>query len=290
MRACITGAVSRTDLVARREPKPAAWPALVVAAVGLLLMACRLVDSGIARALAAHASFDALPADVQGHVHILLLVPFGSLIVVLVRLTLGLRMLGPFRPILIGAAFYQTGVLLGATFMAAVLAIVLVLRPRLEGRMPYFGRLSVLLCTVVLVEVVVLLLGAGLASEDVMRAAVFPIVVLCLTADGFARVLESDGIQQAVWRGVTTIAVAAAISGLGAYQPVRGFLFRFPEFVLIEIAAITMISTWLPLGLLSRWNPIADRVNGPTGEADGNPSPTPSPRGSLPAQEPRPPT
>lgn len=240
------------------------WPPLIIAAVGVLTMMLRLTESSVAVALAAYVSFDALPAEVRGHVEVVLLVPFASILVVFTRTTLGLRMLGPFRPILIGLTFYQTGMILGTTFMVMVLAVIVALRPGLEGRgIPYFGRLSVMLAIVVLAELVVLLVGAAVASDGLMRAAVFPIVVLCLTADGFARVLERDGPREALSRGATTVAIGATISALGRIPSFARFLFEFPEFVFVEIAAIIIVSTRWRRGLFDHGHPTSAQGSGP---------------------------
>ena len=51
-------------------------------------------------------------------------IPIGALAAVATRLTLGIRILGPFRSILLGIAFYQTGIIFGAGFLI-VLSLVL---------------------------------------------------------------------------------------------------------------------------------------------------------------------
>jgi len=225
------------------------WVPLLLAAAGVTLMVLRVGDGPMARWLMANVSFEALPLDAQAHVDDLLLVPAASVLVVFCRITLGLRMLGPFRPILIGLAFYQTGVVPGTLFIAVIMAVVALLHPRLNrGAVPYFGRLTVLLAIVVIAELFVLLVGTHLRSAPMMEAAVFPIIVLCLSADGFARVLGTDGVAQAVWRGAVTVLLAVLISTLGNVDVIADFLFAFPELVLVEIAAILVISTRMDWG------------------------------------------
>lgn len=229
---------------------------VTIMAVGLILMTLRSVKGPVGDWLSRWACFAALPEATQLHVDDLLLVPAASVAVVFCRVALGLRMLGPFRPILIALAFYQTGVLAGSVFIAAVLVIVAGLRPGLSnGLLPYFGRLSVLLSCVVLIELIALLLGHHLQSEHVLQAAVFPIVVLCLSADGFARVLSKSGLRPAVWRGCVTIGIAAAITTIGEIDEVADFLMKYPEFILVEIALIMTISTRMKWGLLEAIQP-----------------------------------
>lgn len=237
-------------------PRPTNLAAtLVLVIIGVATMTMRQFDNGIGTWLSTYASFGRLPADTVRHVDDLLLLPAAAVIVVFVRVTLGMRMLGPFRPVLIALAFYQTGVVPGVLFMLAVMAIVVALRPRLgSGMLPYFGRLTVLLSVVVIVDLVVLLVGTHIGSSDMVDAAVFPIIVLCLSADGFARVMARDGTKSAIARGTTTMVLAAAISTLGNLDAVADFLFAFPEFILVEIAAIIVISTRMKWQLLEQQN------------------------------------
>lgn len=232
------------------------WAWLVVLSVGAALMTLRVVDGPIAQWLAAHASLETLPEASLGRVDDLLLVPAASVLVVFCRVTLGLRMLGPFRPILIGLALYQTGTLTGVVFLLFVLSVVVLVRPRLRtGLLPYFGRLGTLLSLVVLFEIAMLLVGAGIGSDELLRVAVFPIVVLCLCVDGFARVLSKQGLVPAAWRVFVTIAIAVVVAQFGTVESFANFLFAFPEFVLVEIGVIMCISTRMNWQLLRKYLP-----------------------------------
>jgi hypothetical protein len=228
---------------------------VALVALGCGVMIARSWPGPLSDWLEDQISFHKLKEHSQQHVDDLLLVPLAAVLVVLCRVGLGLRMLGPFRPVLIGLAFYQTGVLAGTAFLVAVMLLVVVLRPRLgRGMLPYFGRLSLLLCAVVVLELVALMLGAALRLETLLDAAVFPIVVLCLSADGFARVVTEEGPAAAAMRGVVTVCLAAVISALGYIEPLAQFLFDYPEFVLVEIALVIWISAKCRWGLLERWN------------------------------------
>jgi len=235
--------------------RPSLVPALILAGVGLAVAAARYVPA-TRDVLDSYVSLYGLPADVQMHLDDVLLVPMGSVLVVFCRVALGLRMLGPFRPILIAIAFAQTGLLLGLLFLSLVLGVVTALRPRLRGSgLPYFARLSMLLATVVVIELVVLIIGSATRSGDLVQVAFFPIIVLCLTADGFARVLSEDGLHNAIWRGGTTVAIAAAINAISYIPGVAILAFDHPELVLVEIAAIFIIGSRMNWSLLESWNP-----------------------------------
>jgi hypothetical protein len=239
-------------------PKSARWLAVVLLVVTAAMQIARHVGGDVADFMSTYVALDVFTPDVQEHLGAVLMVPLGSLIVVFARLTLGIRMLGPFRPILIAIALHATGVLVGGLFLVIVLYAVAQLRPRLKNRgLPYFGRLSVLLATVVLIEVVVLLVGGAYGLEELQRAAYFPIVVLCLAADGFARVLEEQGLRIASWRATTTFGLALIINALYQLAPVQDALLAWPELILALIAAILLVSSDLNLQLLQGLNPKA---------------------------------
>src|SRR5262245_62043119 len=94
-----------------------AWSlALLIAVPALVLLARHpgLPSSGF---LEHHLSLTGLPLRVQRHLGDVLFIPLGALLVVFVRLTLGLRVLGPFRPVLLAIAFRLTGIPFGLAFL-----------------------------------------------------------------------------------------------------------------------------------------------------------------------------
>ena len=93
-----------------------------------------------------------IPENLQSRLQFILFVPLGALMVVFFRLTLGIRVLGPFRSILLAVAFQRTGIPLGLLFLAMVIAIIVTARPMLRDiRLPYFGRVSVMLSEVAVI-------------------------------------------------------------------------------------------------------------------------------------------
>jgi hypothetical protein len=202
-----------------------------------------------------------IPANLQSRLQYILFVPLGALMVVFFRLTLGIRVLGPFRSILLAVAFQRTGIPLGLLFLAMVIAIIVTARPMLRDiRLPYFGRVSVMLSEVAIILTITLLAGEWLAVDALSRVAYFPIFALCLTADGFAKALAKEGQRCALWRGATTAFVAVFITLIAQCQPVKHTLLRFPELLFVQIGCIVVIAKFLDLRLFRRFNPpVADK-------------------------------
>ncbi len=251
--------------------------AALLVAVGVILL--RREGSPLAGWLEQHLTLSRLDPNVRDHAVQVLTVPLGSVIVVLFRITLGLGMLGPFRPILIALAMQWTGAVVGATFLTVVMVLIVLLRPRLRrGLLPYYGRLSLLLAIVVLIQTTALLVGAASEWRALELTAFFPIVVLTLTADGFARALAQDGFRSAVFRGAVTLFVAQVIHVVVHFPGVRAAILGHPELLLVEIAAIFFLANHAALGVLRGMNP--ERAPAP------RPLPTEAPAGSPQASQP----
>jgi hypothetical protein len=185
-----------------------------------------------------------------------LFVPLGAVLVVFCRLTLGIRILGPFRSILIAVAFQITGIVLGLIFLTIVIAVIVVVRPLLKAiRLPYYARVSVIMSAVCAIMTFTILMGTWLETDVLRRTAYFPIVVLCLMGEGFSRTLTKEGTRAAMWRGAMTTLLAVLITLLTAIPGLRQFMMRFPELLIVQLGCIVLISEYLDLRLLQWINP-----------------------------------
>ena len=196
-----------------------------------------------------------LSKSMQSRVGYILFVPFGATVAVFFRLFLGVRLFGPFRSVLLAVAFQITGILPGLAFVAVVITVVVVVRPFIKAiRLPYFARVSVVLSIVALIMLIALLSSTWLNIGILRQVAYFPIIVLCLMSEGFAKTLSGEGLRSALWRGVMTAFVAVLITLL--YQ-IHGFgrlFLYFPELLVLEIGCIIVIAEFFDLRLLARLN------------------------------------
>jgi hypothetical protein len=221
-----------------------------------LLMAGKLTHLCTSEFLLTHFSLLGLPAKMQGHVGHILFVPLGAILVVVFRLTLGIRVLGPFRSILLAFAFGATGIPLGLVFLAVTTFIIITIIPLLKGmRLPYFGRISVLLSGVALIVVVGILAGNWLDLHALRKVAYFPLVVLCLISDAFARTVSQEGIRSALWRGGMTTLLAVLLAYFFALPQLRELLLRFPELLGMQTGCIVLLSRFCSWRYFERLNP-----------------------------------
>lgn len=221
-----------------------------------LLLVARLPFLPTADLLNRHLMLTTAPPPLHSVLTNLMLVPVGGMAIVLVRLTLGIRILGPFRAILLAFAFLITGIVTGLLVLAATLGVIIALRPLLRAlQLPYFGRVAVLLSAVALVMLAGVLSGVWLDLVALRQVAYFPVVVLCLLADAFAIAWAKEGRTSALWRGATTAAVAVVLTLVAGLPGFRELLLRYPELLLAELACILLIARYGDWRLFEWLNP-----------------------------------
>lgn len=260
----------------------AAWALAALAVLPLFTMSVRTLGlpgmlgpelggfQAIGSALNQALSLNNVPPDQRDHVLYLLLLPTCALVVALARLTFGIRVLG-FRSILISVAFHQSGVLASLLLITVSVATVVLVRPWLRQiRLPYYARVSVILCIVATTMVGAVLLGPWIRSDIAWGVAYFPVIVLGMLAEGIARTLDRDNVVAASWRAITTILLAFLIALICWIPALRGLLLQFPELVVTQIVAIVMVSEFLDLRLLHGWDARVARtlLAGPSTDED----------------------
>lgn len=240
-----------------RVSKRTAWSVIaVLVLISVLSVGYKLTALPGADVFAYTMSFDALPHD-MGHraVH-LLVAPIGALVVVLFRLTLGIRVLGPFRSVLLAVAFEMTGIAVGLAAFTIVVCAIVALRPVYKRlRLAYFGRSAAMLASVAGILILCMLGGLALGMSTIEHLAFFPVVVMTLTGEAFANTYRREGTKSAVWRTGMTALVGVIITLLTGPAAVREALLRFPEITLLCLAGILVIGTSCKFRMLQAMNP-----------------------------------
>ena len=253
---------------------------MAVVLSGLTLVPCLLLLGKVHGAptsefLTRHVTLTQVPRSLHAAVDDVVFVPLGALVVVLFRLTLGLRVLGPFRSILLAFAFVATGVVTGLIFLAATVTTLVLLRPLIRAlRMPYFGRISVMLSVVALLIVLVAMAGEWLGSRSLHEVVRFPIVALCLVGDAVARTIRKEGLASGIWRTGMTALAAVIVATLASLTALRQLLLRDPELLLAEVALLIGLSSYGAWRLLERMNP-STKAARRKASASGSAEPTP---------------
>lgn len=232
------------------------WVVVGLFLLPLLTIFLKLSGNSWGRALDQFVSLEAVSGTARDRIGSVLLVPVAAILAVVARVTLGIRILGPFRAFLLAVAFQATGVPVGFFFLSVVIAVIVVARrPIRKFRLPHYGRLSVVMSIVAATITIALILGQHLHLDALRRVAYFPIVALCLTGDTFDATRRREGLRSALWRGSMTALLAVLIAQIASVHGFQRALVRFPELMIAEVGLIILIAEFFGYRLLSVFNP-----------------------------------
>ena len=241
----------RSGGAAPRSVRGPVWWLLAVPAVITVL---RLLPISAAESVTTALDLTTLPVPLLTHVQSVLLVPVGALVVVIFRLTLGVRALGVLSPVLLGAALPAAGLLPGLAFLGvAVAGSTLVVRPVLRSHgLPFSARVAALLSVVAILMLVPLLALRNTPAAHPEAFAYLPPVALGLVTERFAATAHREGLGTAAGRTVLTCLQAVVIGWVGAGLGLVHVLARHPELLLLQVWAVVVVSTRLSPRLVER--------------------------------------
>jgi hypothetical protein len=176
---------------------------------------------------------------------IILMMPFGALAVVVFRNVLGIETFGTFMPALIAVACRDTGLAWGVALLTLILGIGAAVRIALDRfQLLHTPRLAVMLTVIVILVLAISL--AGLVTGFVLptRVSLFPLVILTLTAERFAVMLEVDGFRRSSIVSLGTVVVVAAAYAVMNWERLQVAVLAFPELLLLALAAFFMVGRW----------------------------------------------
>ena len=183
-----------------------------------------------------------LPLPAQQLYRTLIMIPFGVILVLVMRSLVGMETLGTFTPVLIALAFRETQVIYGVLLFVFITALGLSLRSYLEHlKLQLLPRLSVVLTFVVMVMALMSLVGYKLGIGSGLSVGLFPMVVLTMVIERTSIVWEERGGSQSLKVGLGTLVVAVLSHLLMVWQPLSYFAFTFPGVLLCVAAFMVMM-------------------------------------------------
>lgn len=182
-------------------------------------------------------SFYTLPISTQLAYQIMLMIPFGVLVILLLRNVVGVNTLGTFTPVLVALAFRETGLVFGIVFFSIIVFFGLLLRSYLEHlKLQMLPRLSIVLTFVVLLIIFVGLFSHKLGFERGLSISLFPMVILTMTIERLSITWEERGANFALKVAVGTLITASIAYGVMGYHQLTYLVFTFPAILLLLIA------------------------------------------------------
>lgn len=203
-----------------------------------------------------------LPVQTQSVYEVLLLVPFGILVIVLLRNFIGLSSFGTFAPVLIALAFRETELLKGILLFMLIVSLGLVFRFYLERlRLLLVPRLAAVVTIVVLLMTAISLLSERMGTETGLSVSLFPMVIISMVIERMSIVWEERGAATSIREGLGSLFMASLAYLVISIDVLEYWVTVFPEVNLIVLGLIVALGRYTGFRLteLFRFRQLAAR-------------------------------
>lgn len=190
-------------------------------------------------------SLTSLSIEQQDSYRLLLTIPFGALIVVVMRNIIGIRTTGTFMPILLAMAFLRTDLGPGLILFVIVVSAGLTMRA-------YLSKLDLLLVpriSAVVVVVIGIMVGFGIVGgkfdlQIMQSVTLFPTIILSWTVERLSVLWEEDGPKEVGIQTLGSLVVAVMAYAAMGNPTLRYLVFVFPELLLVALAMILALGQY----------------------------------------------
>jgi hypothetical protein len=190
-------------------------------------------------------SLFSLPVSEQNAYRHILLVPFGALVVVLLRIIGGLRTSGTFMPVLIALAFMETTLFAGLIMFILIVGTGLVIRSYLSSlNLLLVARISAVMIVVIMIMSFMSILSFKLGIKEVLTVTFFPMIILAWTIERMSILWEEEGAKEVFIQGGGSLIVAVFAYFAMTYPFGSHIAFNFPELLLVVLAVIIMLGRY----------------------------------------------
>lgn len=181
----------------------------------------------------------------QNLLKILLMIPFGALVVVIARNVIGLETFGTFLPALIASAARETGLLWGLVGFIMILITVSALRRLLDWfQLLHSPKMAILLTSVVILMLLTTIIGVNAGLFELAHLTLFPIAIMAITAERFAIIEIEQGWKKALTITFTTMLVISASYAFMDSLFLQSMTLAFPELLFVIVALYLWLGKW----------------------------------------------
>ena len=206
-------------------------------------------------------SIYSLPIEHQNIFKLLLLVPFGCLIVVIVRNLIGLPTSGTFMPVLLAMAFIETTLVKGLVVLGVVLALGLIIRTYLSRlNLLLVPRISAVVISVVILMAAISVLSYKLGLEEGVSVTLFPMIIISWTIERISILWEEHGGLDVSRQMGGSLFVSIIIYFVMTNGFIKYFTFAFPECLLVLLGLVLLVGVYSGYRLteLARFEPLVE--------------------------------
>jgi hypothetical protein len=180
-----------------------------------------------------------LPVQTQSVYEVLLLVPFGIMVIVFLRNFVGFSSFGTFAPVLIALAFRETELFKGVLLFILIVSLGLFFRFYLERlRLLLVPRLAAVVTIVVLLMTTISIISNQLGAETGLSISLFPMVIISMVIERMSVVWEERGAATSIREGFGSLMMAALAFLAMSMDILAYWVTVFPEINLIVLGII----------------------------------------------------
>jgi hypothetical protein len=216
--------------------------------------------SEIKKSLVGRISVLELPIQTQSVYEVLLLVPFGILVIVLLRNFIGVSSFGTFAPVLIALAFRETELVKGILLFIMIVSLGLLFRFYMERlRLLLVPRLAAVVTIVVLLMTAISIISDQIGAETGLSVSLFPMVIISMVIERMSIVWEERGAGNAIREGLGSLAIAALAYSVMSLDILAYWVTVFPEVNLFVLGLIIALGRYTGFRLteLARFRQLA---------------------------------
>jgi hypothetical protein len=212
----------------------------IESALDLATQRTELTESAIGR-----ISVLNLPIQTQSVYEVLLLVPFGILVIVILRNFIGFSSFGTFAPVLIALAFRETELIKGILLFVMIVSLGLVFRFYLERlRLLLVPRLAAVVTIVVLLMTAISMISHQMGAETGLSVSLFPMVIISMVIERMSVVWEERGAATSIREGLGSLLMAALAYSFMSLDILAYWVTVFPEINLVVLGVIVALGRY----------------------------------------------
>lgn len=186
-----------------------------------------------------------LPLQTQSVYEVLLLIPFGIILIVVLRNFVGLSSFGTFAPVLIALAFRETELLKGILLFVLIISLGLAFRFYLERlRLLLIPRLAAVVTIVVMLMTTISILSNQMGLETGLSVSLFPMIIISLVIERMSIVWEERGAGTALKEGAGSLLMASLAYLVMGIDVLSYWVTVFPEVNFIVLGVVVAMGRY----------------------------------------------
>jgi hypothetical protein len=188
---------------------------------------------------------------------LLLLLPAVAAIIAAARHLVGIRGFGIFLPAALSVVFIATGPIVGLGLFLIIVTVsttARILLRRSKIKLQYLPRMSLILLFVVVGVLFTLFAAPVIRQPDLANVSIFPVLILALLAEDFARVQIGKSAKTAVNITTETLILALISYMFLTLESVQEFALLNPEILILMVLAFNfLMGKYVGLRFVEYW-------------------------------------